>query len=125
MKKRSRIKYVVLQEYIPASAQKAIKRSVRAVLPRINAPTSFCRKTESGPYNRSTSPATGNPSHTLRTYGLLGGSALSVAGGFLIWFLIKKQRESTPMSVGMPPSTKTTHHYRTSLNFIKRSILRN
>ena len=106
MKRRSRINYVVLQEYIPASAQKAIKRTVRAAFPHVYAPKAFVERLSQDLIVEARRRHTGNPSQNLRTYGLLGGSALSVAGGFLIWFLIKKQRDSTPMSVGVPPQQK-------------------
>ena len=106
MKKRSKVKYVVLQEYIPASEQKAIKRAVRAILPRVKAPQAFIERLSQDLMVEAQRRHHGDPHHALRTYGLVGGSALSVAGGFLIWLLLKKQREQTPLSVGLSPQSE-------------------
>jgi hypothetical protein len=101
MKKRSKVKYVVLQEYIPASEQKAIKRAVRTVLPSVPAPKAFIERLSQDLIIEARRRHHADPNHTLRTYGLVGGGALSVAGGFLIWLLLKKQREQTPLTVGL------------------------
>jgi hypothetical protein len=101
MKKRSTTRYVVLQEYIPASEQKAIKRAVRAVLPRVQAPKAFVERLSQDLIVAARRGHHGDPHYALRKYGLVGGSALSVVGGVLIWFLLKKQREQTPLAVGL------------------------
>lgn len=106
MMKWSKVKYVVLQEYIPASEQKAIKRAVTAVLPRVNAPQAFIERLSQDLVFEARRRHIGDPQHALRTYGLVGGSALSVAGGFLIWLLLKKQREETPVSVNIAAQPK-------------------
>ena len=111
MKKRSKVNYVVLQEYIPASEQKTMKRAVKAILPRIKAPQAFIERLSQDLIVEARRRHHGDPHHALRTYGLVGGSALSVAGGFLIWLLLKKQREQTPLSVplGAPSKQPVTY----------------
>lgn len=106
MKMRSKVKYVVLQEYIPISEQKVMKRAVRAMLPRVNAPHEFIERLGQDLIVEARRRHLGNARHALRTYGLVGGSALSVAGGFLIWFLLKKQREQTPLSMDLSRQQK-------------------
>ncbi|MDF1514274.1 MAG: hypothetical protein P1S60_10745 [Anaerolineae bacterium] len=95
MKMRSKVKYVVLQEYIPVSAQKAIKRSIRAALPLICAPQAFVEKLNQDLIVEARQRYATETQNVLKTYGILGGSALSIAGGFLIWMLLKKQRETS------------------------------
>jgi hypothetical protein len=106
MKKRSKINYVVLQEYIPISEQRAIKRAVKAALPSIPAPKAFIERLGQDLIKEAQRQHLGDPHYILRRYGLVGGSALSVAGGFLIWFLLKKQRDQTPLPVGLPQQQK-------------------
>jgi hypothetical protein len=106
MKNRSKINYVVLQEYIPTSEQRAIKRAVKAALPRIHAPRAFVERLSQDLLVEARRRHHSDPNHILVTYGLVGGSALSVAGGFLIWFLLKKQRAGTPMPVGITQQSK-------------------
>jgi hypothetical protein len=106
MKRQSRLRYVVLQEYIPTSTQKAIKRAVKAALPRVYAPQAFVTRLGQDLVTEARRRHVNNPNHALRTYGLVGGSALSVAGGFLIWLLLKKQREDTPKSVNLATPAK-------------------
>jgi len=106
MKRRPKVDYVVLQEYIPASEQKAIRRAVTTILPRVQAPQAFIEQLSQDLVIEARRRHFGVPHQALRTYGLVGGSALSVAGGFLIWLLLKKQREETPLSVGITPQPK-------------------
>ena len=106
MKKRSKAKYVVLQEYIPISEQKAIKRAVRTILPRVPAPQAFIERLSQDLIVEAQRRRHGDSLHALRTYGLVGGSALSVAGGFLIWLLLKKQRDQAPLPVGLAEQQK-------------------
>ena len=106
MKKRPKVNYVVLQEYIPVSEQKAIKRTVKAILPSVKAPQTFIERLSQDLVAEARRRHLGDPHHALRTYGLVGGSALSVAGGFLIWLLLKKQREQTSLSVPLSPQSK-------------------
>ncbi len=106
MKNRTKVKYVVLQEYISESEQKMIKRAVTAVLPSVKAPQAFIDRLGQDLVVEARRRHISDPNHALRTYGLVGGSALSVAGGFLIWFLLKKQREETPASARLADQTK-------------------
>lgn len=105
MKKRSKFNYVVLQEYIPEAEKQTIKRAIRRVYPRVLAPTAFVEQLSQDliaeAYHRQHNPMR----HALRTYGLVGGGALSIAGGFLIWLLLKKQRVHEPLTAGLSPQT--------------------
>ena len=57
MKNRTKVKYVVLQEYISESEQKMIKRAVTAVLPSVKAPQAFIEQSGPGPGCRSPAQA--------------------------------------------------------------------
>ena len=104
MKLKSKVKYVVLQEYIPASTQKAIKRSIRAALPLVSAPQAFVERLNQDLLHEARRRYTNDPQQALKTYGILSGSALSLAGGFLLWLLLTKQRD-TPSSLAVTATT--------------------
>jgi len=107
---RTAKRYVVLQEYIPPREQRAIRRAVVRVWPRVRPGRAFVEQLNRDlvmEAQRQYGARHTRGDKTLSFLGLFSGGVLSVVGGLAIWLLVQKDHEKTGTDVALSSGPHT------------------